>query len=266
MAHGPVMIYTATSVAFTLLSFPNLMLPAALWGLIRGRRLGIPLISYWSLVAATTIHLGFVLRYAVIDQYTFLMPVYALVAVFAGVGFADVLQRWTPSVRRWIIGLSVVSLALTPAVYPAAYGVTRRFHLLGRYARNKPYRDDYRYLFIPWGRGENSAEQMSSTAISLASPNGLILIEDPMAYFAVEYQRVVHHEPQLDLLPESEGRELKDFVNAQRPVVLIPYSPAHPPADPARGHWSRIGDLYELKVKAAAHPVDAVTEPQRKER
>ena len=39
LSHGPLLSYTAVSIAFTLLSFPNLMLPLAIWGVHCGRKI-----------------------------------------------------------------------------------------------------------------------------------------------------------------------------------------------------------------------------------
>ena len=39
-------------------------------------------------------HGGFVLRYNVVDQYTFLVPAYALIAIFAGIGIGAVRRGW----------------------------------------------------------------------------------------------------------------------------------------------------------------------------
>jgi 4-amino-4-deoxy-L-arabinose transferase-like glycosyltransferase len=132
--------YTATSVAFTLLSFPNLTLPAALLGFLRAGRMGVRRLSYRVLVAATAFHLLFVLRYGVIDQYTFLVPVYSLIAVFAGIGYAAAIGLGARKTLRW---LAIILVALTPAVYVGAERTARHFHVLRSWERHKPYRDDY---------------------------------------------------------------------------------------------------------------------------
>jgi hypothetical protein len=266
LSHGPLLTYTAISIAFTLLSFPNLMLPVAAWGVARGRKLGIPPLSFWSLFTATLIHMAFVLRYAVIDQYTFLAPVYALIAVFSGIGIAHVVKTCDPTIRRWAIGLTTLSILLTPTVYPVAFVVTRHFHFLGGYARNKPYRDDYRYLFIPWGLGENSAQRMSTQAIKLASRGGVIITEDPMASFAVEYQRLMDNQPGVAVLPAAALSDLEQFSRADRQVVFVPTAPSRPPAEAGGFDWKRVGDLYDLKLKPTTRPVDSETGRQLKGR
>jgi hypothetical protein len=245
--------YFATSLAFTALSFPNLMLPAAVLGVIRGRR-RVPPISYFALTAATAIQLIFVLRYGVIDQYTFLVPVYALIAVLSGLGFAVMMTTWPPRARRWVIGVSVASVLLTPLVYISAAKVTRHFHLLGRYARHKPYRDDYRYLFLPWGRGENSAELMSRQAMDLAGPDGMIIVEDAMGGFAVRYQLHMADRPNVRYADGADPALIRQYAAGHRPVVLVPLSVLAPPAPPPVGSWRRVGDIFILDAGSSTAP------------
>jgi hypothetical protein len=247
MAHAPVLRYTATSVAFTVLSFPNLMLPAAVAGIIRGRK-RIGAISYWSLLAALMIHLAFVLRYNVIDQYTFLVPAYALITVFSGVGFQILLDRfshWRPAV--W--GLAVASIFLTPGWYLVAERVTRRIHALGSYERHKPYRDDYRYLFLPWGRAENSADRMSREAAELAGRDGLVIVEDEMGSFAVNYQLFSSGVSGVRVIEQIDPMVVERYARERRPVVLVPASTDRPPIKPPLGAWRRVGDLYVLQFE-----------------
>jgi hypothetical protein len=245
LAHAPILRYTATSLAFTLLSFPNVMLPAALVGIVRGRRLVAPL-SYWSLLTALAIHLAFVLRYNVIDQYTFMVPAYALIAVFAGVGIHLVLERLRPAWRGVGVGLGVATVLLTPAWYLLSEHLTRRIHALGSYERHKPYRDDYRYLFIPWGRGENSADRMSRQAAELAGTDGLIIVEDEMGSFAVNYQLHRKRASDVRVIETTDPSLIARYSSARRPVVLVPSATTRPPDKPPVGAWRPVGDLYVL--------------------
>jgi transmembrane protein TMEM260 (protein O-mannosyltransferase) len=257
LSHGPLLRYTAISIAFTALSFPNLMLPAALWGAVRGRRM-LGAISYWGLLAATASHLLFVLRYAIIDQYTFLVPVYALLAVWAGLGFTVVLTQWPASARRVATGLAVATIAFTPVVYVVACDVTRHYHVLGSFARNKPYRDDYRYLFIPWSRGENSARQMSEEAVRLAGGNGVVVAEDEMAIFALEYQQAMHPDRNLTLISPDDHVDWRTYADGRRPIVFVPFNASNPPPPTPSGAWVRVGDLYELQFPPTTRPSGAL--------
>ena len=235
--------YTATSVGFTLLSFPNLM-P---WAYLdqRGRRIVTPL-SYWALLAGLAMQLGFVLRYNVISQYAFLLGAYSLLAVFSGLGFAVVLRTWSPRVRSVAIALAAILVLCTPVVYLATCAVTRQYHTLGRWARNKPYRDDYRYLLIPWSRGEHSAQRMSLDAAELAGRDGLIVDPDSMGTWAVEYQLFVQGKNDVRVIPQADAGQITKYFRSSQPVVFVPFSLDDPPSAPPIGKWKRVGDLYVL--------------------
>ena len=183
--------------------------------------------------------------------------------MFSGLGFAYVLTQWRPVPRGWAIGIATLSLAITPVIYPAACAITRHFHLLGSYSRNKPYRDDYRYLFIPWGIGENSAQRMSALAVELASPYGVIFTEDLMASFAVEYQRLERNRPGLKVVSAAEVSDFNRFSGGRGKVVFVPAAPARPPVDTGQLEWTRVGDLYELRLRPTTRPVDAETGPRQ---
>src|SRR5690606_15780690 len=88
------------------------------------------------------LHLLFFLRYPVIDQYTFLIPAFGLVALAGGVGYASLRG---PLGRRVAWGL----LCLQSLFYAAVPWMARESGVLTAFERGKPYRDDYRYLFWP---------------------------------------------------------------------------------------------------------------------
>lgn len=234
--------YTAVSLFFTAYSFPNLTLPASLLGIMRARRLGIPILSFVVLLADLLIHLTFVLRYGVVDQYTFLLPAYALLAIFATIGLAWILARWTRRIAWVALAASIVLVVLTPALYAAGPKVFRSFHLLGSAERHKPYRDDYIYLLVPWGIAQSSTDQMSREAVDLAGPDGRIIVEDAMARFGVEYQLWLRGWQETVELIVAKPYEMELDPASDRKVVLIPSDTRDQPQPP--GAWQRVGDLY----------------------
>lgn len=243
--HGLLATFTVTSIAFTVLSFPNLMLPLAALGLIRGRRIAGRL-SYWALLAALAIQLAFVLRYNVINQYTFLLSAYALLAVFSGLGVAWIMRRWTVPARSIVLPLAAVLTVATPLVYVGAYHLCRHYRALGHWARNKPYRDDYRYLLLPWRRGELSAEQMSRQASKLAGRDGLIIAFDGMGIPDIEYQLLLQGKRDVQIAQGIQPSTIVQFVKSERPVVLVPANVDEAPPAPPLGQWRREGDLFIL--------------------
>jgi hypothetical protein len=234
-------------VGYPLLNFPNLLLPAAVYGLMRARQLGMPALLRGALIAILAVQAAFALRYDIVEQYNFFLPMYVLLVIFGGVGAAAVLRR-QPEVR-WLQIAAVALLALTPVTYAAATAVARHYHVLARFERNKPYRDDYVYLIIPWSVVERSADRMSRQVLRLAGPNGRIVFEDWMARYAVLYTAMMQGRSEPEMVwwdePATEGF-IRSAVADGRPVVLIPWDRNAPQSQPPLGRWKRDGDVYVL--------------------
>lgn len=233
-------------VGFVVLNFPNLLLPAAAYGLVRAGRCGVPGLARRALLAGLVIHLCFVARYNIVDQHTFFLPAYVLLSIFGGVGFAMML-RWQRRQTRGVgLMTAVATLALTPILYTLVPAVVRRFDVLSDVQRNKPYRDDYVYIFTPWSVVERSAERMSRQAVELAGDRGLILVEDPMAEFAIRYQAIRAGADDVQIISEVNPETIADAVDQGRPIVLVPARANAPRTVPPAGLWKRVGDLYVL--------------------
>jgi hypothetical protein len=234
--------------AFVVLSFPNLLPPSALYGIVRAGRSGVPVVARRALLAGLLIHLCFVARYNVVDQHTFFVPAYSLLAIFGGIGLGVVLARWRPRPRRVAIAATVLLLAMTPVIYVVAPRLARTLDVLKSVEHHKPYRDDYAYLFTPWSVAERSADRMSREAVDLAGDNGLILVEDPMAEFAVRYRAGRSGRASIEITHEITPDLIREAVGQARSIVLVPLdvnAPATPVPDKSWG-WQRIGDLYQL--------------------
>jgi hypothetical protein len=234
------------NAGFVVLNFPSLLLPLALWGLVRGRRLGVPTVAWAALFAGLVIHLCFACRYNVVDQHTFFLPSYVLLSIFAGVGMGHVSILTRPRVRLVAGALAVVMLASTPPAYIAARALARRLDVLRGVARDKPYRDDYVYLFTPWSVVERSAERMSRHAVELAGERGLIFVEDPMAAYAVRYRVLRAGRGDVRITEDVTPDRFRRAVARNRTVVLVPARVSAPQTVPPTGAWHRVGDLYVL--------------------
>jgi hypothetical protein len=121
--------------------------------------------------------------------------------------------------------------------------------VLQRFERNKPYRDDYVYLLIPWTFVDDSAERMSRQVLALAGPDGRIVVEDWMGDYAVRFSALAAGwgDPE-GIWWEDPGFDAftREAVAEGAPVVLIPWHRDHPKAAPSVGHWRRDGDVYVL--------------------
>lgn len=246
---------TLINAGFVLLNFPNLLIPAAVYGLkvVRGSDdLGW---LYRLLFLGLVIHALFAFRYPVVDQYCFFIPTYIFLSLFGGIGFA----RWmrpassaTASAndrgfhRPKLLALTGLLILATPFAYIAVPALARRMDALGYFNRNKPYRDDYIYLFRPWSVLERSAERMSREAVDLAGPTGVIIVEDQMAKYAVRYQ-VARAGRSVPVVDELAPRDFEEAAAAGRSIVLVPQDVDQPITHPLTASWRRVGDLYVLE-------------------
>jgi hypothetical protein len=241
----------AISAAFVVLNFPNLLLPAAVCGVIRGRRLPVPPLAWRYFLAALIIHACFAARYNVVDQHAFFLPSYALLGIFGGIGLAVLHSQGPPAIRRGVLIVFAAALVLTPVLYAFVPAMARHFDVLKSVARNKPYRDDYVYLFTPWTFVERSADVMSRRAIELAGEDGLIVVEDPMAVFAIRYRAIEADRGDLEITLDTSPEIIRKQAQTGRAVVLVPNNADEPSTAPIDGSWERVGDLYRLAVVPA---------------
>jgi hypothetical protein len=234
------------SAGFLALNFPNLLLPVAAYGIIRSTRLiSSPLVRR-ALLAGLLIHAVFVLRYPMWDRYTFFLPMYVILSIFGGVGVAGFLDRASGARRAVALVAACGLLGLTPCLYAVLPDVARHWKVLASMERHKPYRDDYVYIFTPWSIVERSAERMSREAVALAGADGIIIVEDGMAEFAVRYQALRADYDELQIVSSLPAETAGDAVDAHRSVVLVPANRELPRIEPPVGAWQRVGDLYLL--------------------
>ncbi len=236
------------SAGFLLLSFPNLLFPAATYGIARSARYGIPAVARRALAAGLVIHLCFVMRYDIVDQHTFFVPMYVLLAIFGGVGFAVMLRDGSGRARRIGLAAALLLLILTPVVYAFVPSFARRFDVLRSVTHNKPYRDDCVYLFAPWSVVETSADRMGRQAVDLAGEDGLILVEDRMAEFAIRYHAIRTDGRSVRNTDDITSESILEAVNSGKTIVLVPADRDSPRTVAPVGSWERKGDLYQLHV------------------
>jgi len=252
--YGPDVLNTKISqrslligVAFVVLCFPNLLLPAAAYGVGIAGRSGVPVLVKLALLAGLIIHAVFALRYPVVDQHTFFLPMYVLLSIFAGIGFAGFLEQVNGSRRVLVTSAAWAMIGLTPCLYAVLPDLARNWGVLEAVERHKPYRDDYVYVFTPWSVAERSAERMSREAVTLASPYGTIVVEDRMAEFAVRYQARNIAPDRLQIVRDPNWHEIGLTAELGRSVVLVPANVDRVPNPPVGCFWSRSGDLFVLK-------------------
>jgi len=232
----------AISSAFMALSFPSLLLPAALYGAWHGERVGVPRLVRLILLVSLAMLLLFAARYNVIDQHMFFLPSYILLTIFGSVGAAAYLKRPKARIAKT---LGVALLVGTPLVSALAPVVASRSEALTSMVHRKPYRNDFVYLLTPWSVVKNSAARMSRQAMELAGDNGLIVVEDSMAIYALRYTAMMEARDGIEVTVDAAL--ISEAVGNGRPVVLVPFDRDHPKTPVTDGEWQRVGDLYQLQ-------------------
>jgi hypothetical protein len=169
---GPLLLVNAGLAA---LNFTNALAPLALLGAWHlRRRLGPGLAAALSAIAA--IHVAFVARYPVPDQFTFLLPTLVLIGAAASVGLA-VLAEAGPGVRRAAAVACALSLVASPVVYAAAPAALEELGVQLARGRATPFRDEARYWLVPWKHDERSAQEFAEAALRETAPDGVLLFE-----------------------------------------------------------------------------------------
>ncbi len=188
------------NAALSAMNFLNVLLPLAVIGWINmPRRLGRTTAA--AIGAITLIQILFFVRYPVPDQFTFILPSLAMLAVAAAVGLA-VLAELSRGLRIAAIAACLLSLPCQPILYASAPSLVRRAHLQPKRARPLPFRDEVRYWLVPWKHNERSARQFAEAALKQAAPDGVIIadstavhplmlvkeLEDPAPGVAVQFR------------------------------------------------------------------------------
>ncbi|MBN1492205.1 MAG: DUF2723 domain-containing protein [Phycisphaerae bacterium] len=253
------------STGYVVYNFPGLALPLAVYGLVA--RLHAPTVVRRALTCELILYAMFVSRYAIVDQYTFFFPVYVLLAVFAGLGLARLLDRLPRRKQALALALAGITVAWTPLVYMTACSVLRSRGAIASLVGNKPYRDGYRAFLIPWGAGERYGTRLNDAAREAAGADGLILVADGMIYFGVRFAQAVGELPEtvsVIQVPQTASAQdmatwhalLARCLDEGRPIVLIPRDRDDPQTCLKGAEWLRRGDLYVL---AGLEPVETPT-------
>ena len=242
-------------LGYVFYNFPGLTIPIAVYGVIRP--VGVPKVFFRAMRWELLIYILFVGRYTITDQYTFLFPVYALLSVFSGIGLARIIAAPVGRLRNVIIGLAVLTAVWTPLVYVTTASELSARKVLASMVRQKPYRDGYKALFMPWGIGQDFASRLNAHAYRLAGNNGLILYEDTMVEFGLRYPRAIgkaSKDVTIMVIESTAAAEivaqrralLASCLSAGRPVVLVPRDRDRPDTCVPEARWRLDGDLYVL--------------------
>lgn len=232
------------SAQFFVLNFPTPLVLLAVPGILLSfRRLAEPVIARLLLWMAIVYGL-FAVRYDVPNMNNFFLPMYLLVAVYVGLGWAFLVSR-----RRllWGTAAGVLLLCIPPTYYGLSELARGQQIPLGT-RRHIPYRDEYAYYLRPWQHNQTGPRRLAEELFAQLPPRS-ILLADMTTLAPLQY---VHHvegkRPDLYVLPLSARLE-KLRVPLADGVSLFTVSdvPGYYPK------WARADWLHEYPISAEEH-------------
>ena len=206
------------------------------------------------LAVLTLAHAAFFFRYFIADQSRFALPTLALLAVWAGVGLAWLLER-ADMRRRWLRqAILLAGLALVPLVYWTAWRALAIGHLTPPRARELPFRDEARYWILPWKHDEHSARRFADAVQAQLEPGALLFADGTAAGPLLAMAAAASRPPLFQLIsPYDPGAP--DAVQLARTDLTRPFYVV----SPTRGYvpdvvldgtfaFSRTGVLYRARL------------------
>ena len=214
-------------------NFPALAVPLAILGIFRpARKRGH--IFRRVLLGQTIIICVFVMRYTIVDLYTYFVPVCVLVALWFGLGVDRLitgLRDRRP--RSWLIGALLLNALLPLGVYLYFPIVAKQHQWMHARLRDIVHRDSYAHFFRPWRCADNSAALFAHDALEYTGAGGWLLADGTTGP-AIAYTYLVHGGPtnirvysERDCLsdpnlPHLSEAALATFIRAGGRVVVVP--------------------------------------------
>ncbi|MFQ5342082.1 MAG: DUF2723 domain-containing protein [Anaerolineae bacterium] len=216
-------------------------LGAGLLGLLRLVRLDRPV--FWMLALIYVGDVAFVFAWipstptlsAYVQNWHFYLPSYLVFAIWAGVGFADLVRSKVRS-RRWRFGL-LVAVVIPPLLVYSLLPMIAREPLRRLSLRDLPGRDNATYLMSPWKQHETGARVYGEQILSELPANSVILADYSIYWILAYLQTVEARRPDVQIVkipPLGHGRQVS---------AITRYIQAHPVYIPDTNRYYEMADI-----------------------
>ena len=224
---GRIGVLLKKSVLFFVLNFPTPLVLLAIPGLYCSFRKLKHRCFARLLVICTVFYAMFAVRYDVPNQNNFFLPMYMLVAVYIGLGFASFSGRHNMTLTV----LSAILLLALPATYLGMASLARGRNIALGTRRHVQYRDDYSYYLLPWQHNQTGPRRLA-TELFEQLPADSILICDSTAMRPLLYVNEIEGKgSQVSLVnPTPFNEELRDSLQAGRRFFTLSDVEAYRPA------------------------------------
>lgn len=172
--------YFAVNAGLISLNFLSLVVPLFVAGLIYIKReAGTQVAVLLGMIAL--LEFGFVIRFPVPDQFSFMLPSLLMIVLAAGVGI-NALYRKFKGLRPILIAGLLASVLGPPVCYGLGPFLAEKAGIEIARSRERPFRNEIRYWSVPWKHNECSAERFALAALEQAAPDGVIISDDTALY------------------------------------------------------------------------------------
>jgi hypothetical protein len=125
------------------------------------------------------LHFIFVARYAVPDQFMFMLPSLLLIMLAVSLGMKTLCEL---NKKRYVIVTAIVSCVAPLIIYVNFLSILSFFEITVSRETKRPFRDEIRYWAVPWKHNEFSAERFATAALNEAAPDGTIMADNTSYY------------------------------------------------------------------------------------
>jgi hypothetical protein len=182
--------FLKVNAALASLNFVSMVLLFAVVGWVSMRRKLGDLCTFF-LGGMTLLQFIFVVRYAVPDQFMFLLPSLIMIMLAASVGMKTLSECYN---KKFVVFAATVSCIIPFIVYFNFLSILSFFEVKVNRETTRPFREEIRYWAMPWKHNEFSAERFAREALQKAAPDGLIL-SDGTSYYPLLLVQERYHYP-----------------------------------------------------------------------
>ena len=195
------------SVLFLVLNFPTPLFLLAIIGIVQSFR-KFNKTKSTILISMTMLYALFAIRYDVPNQNCFFLPMYMLLAIYIGCGFAFMFSEK----NKLAIYVSAFLLFVMVATYPTIAWIAKATDFKLGTNRHIPYRKEYSYYIMPWQHGQTGPRKLINETFKVM-PAGSVLLCDSTPVSAFEYaMRIEGQRGDVILNPDEIQNSKKVFL------------------------------------------------------
>ena len=243
------------SIFFFVLNFPTPLVLLALPGVYYSFKKLEQRCFAWLLAVCTVLYALFAIRYDVPNQNNFFLPMYMLVAVYIGLGFAFLARRHVKSLTV----ISALLLLALPATYLGLASLARARNIPLGTRRHVQYRDDYSYYLLPWQQNQTGPRRLATELFAQLPPDAVLICDSTAMRPLLYVHEIEGRADRISLFsPAPFNEQLRSALQAGRRFFTLSDVPGYRPAWVEQKDWlhpcaiSDTEHVFEIIVPATS--------------